>query len=83
MLTHAFDLVYVIAEWSDVAVDYLRHNLGLELSLYTHKIFIVPKGYTCNWGGMGYVGCGDDCRAWISGDIWDVSHRSMQRIGNH
>ena len=36
------------------------------------QIYIVMRGKTCAWGGMGYVGCHGDCRVWIQGDLWNV-----------
>jgi hypothetical protein len=61
------------AEWSDVANDWVRKNTKVNLEDYPFKIYIAPKGDVCKWGGMGYVGCFDDCRSWINGDLWYVS----------
>jgi hypothetical protein len=62
-----------LAEWSDVANDYVQHVLGYNWHEFQYKIYVVPPGDLCSWGGMGWVGCKDDCRAWISGDLWMVS----------
>lgn len=59
-------------EWSDVALDWVRRNTQINLDEYPTRIMIVPRGPTCAWGGMGYVGCHNDCRVWIQGDLWDV-----------
>lgn len=59
------------AEWSDVANDYLR-GIGIKPEDFKHKLYVVPPGDLCSWGGMGYVGCTKDCRVWISGDLWQV-----------
>lgn len=64
------------AEWSDVANDYVQRVLGIDWSAYKYKVYVVPAGDLCSWGGMGWVGCQRDCRAWISGDLWMVRVRS-------
>jgi len=56
-----------------VANAWVRANTQINLDDYPTKIYIVPRGPTCAWGGMGYVGCHGDCRVWIQGDLWDVS----------
>lgn len=41
---------------------------GVDLSLYQHRVFVVPR-YTdtaCGWAGIANVGCGTWCRAWIA-----------------
>lgn len=58
-----------------MANQYVQNTLKIKLSDYKYKIYIMPKGNLCSWGGMGYVGCVDDCRAWISGDLVNVRHR--------
>jgi hypothetical protein len=63
------------AEWSDVANDWVRKHTDINLDDWPFRVYVVPGGEVCGWGGMGYVGCYDDCRAWIHGDLWDVSHR--------
>jgi hypothetical protein len=60
------------AEWSDVANDYVKHVLGINWEDFKYKVYVVPPGDLCSWGGMGWVGCKSDCRAWISGDLWQV-----------
>lgn len=59
------------AEWSDVANEFVR-GLGVKLEEFKHKLYVVPPGDLCSWGGMGYVGCTKDCRVWVSGDLWQV-----------
>jgi len=70
-------------EWSDVANDWVRKNTKLNLDDWPFRIYVVPKGNVCGWGGMGYVGCYDDCRSWINGDLWSVSGWSCRaaRLG--
>lgn len=68
------------AEWSDYVMDYATKRLGMDMSAYTHKIFVLmagrdaSQGPTCPWGGLGYTGCTqNDCRVWINGEVWQVS----------
>jgi hypothetical protein len=65
------------AEWSDVANDYVKHVLGINWEDFKYKVYVVPPGDLCSWGGMGWVGCKSDCRAWISGDLWQVGCRQL------
>jgi hypothetical protein len=65
-------------EWSEVANDYIRTYLKqINPESYKYKVYIInlPGGRSgvCSWGGMAYVGCGDDCRAWIHGSLSNVS----------
>lgn len=64
------------AEWSDVAHEYIR-GLGINADDFKHKLYVVPPGDVCSWGGMGYVGCTKDCRVWVSGDLWQVSSLTL------
>ncbi len=57
----------------------MRANTQINLDDYPTKIYVVPKGPTCAWGGMGYVGCQGDCRVWIQGDLWMVGRRVWPR----
>jgi hypothetical protein len=50
------------------------------LDAYPTKIYIVPRGPTCRWGGMGYVGCRDDCRVWVQGDLFAVRRGAFCRL---
>jgi len=38
---------------------------GVDLALYQHRIFVLPSSTSCPWAGLGNVGCGAWCRAWI------------------
>lgn len=59
-----------------MANDWLKKNRpDIRLKDWPHKIYLVPKGDTCGWGGMGFVGCDADCRVWINGDLWNVRRR--------
>jgi hypothetical protein len=76
--------IAVCTEWSDVAHEYLR-GLGINADDFKHKLYVVPPGDMCSWGGMGYVGCTKDCRVWVSGDLWQVIQQlhTEQRASSH
>jgi hypothetical protein len=37
---------------------------GVDLSAYQHRMYVLPDATGCTWAGLGYVGCGESCRAW-------------------
>ena len=46
---------------------------GVDLSLYQHKVIVLPSNITCGWAGLGNVGCSGSCRAWVKTcDLQDV-----------
>jgi len=54
--------------WADAA-DSAAKAAGVDLSLYQHKIYVLPP-YSqlpdCGWAGVANVGCATVCRAWIA-----------------
>ncbi|GBF95823.1 hypothetical protein Rsub_08259 [Raphidocelis subcapitata] len=70
-------------EWSDVANDWVRKHTDINLDNWPFRVYVVPKGEVCGWGGMGYVGCYDDCRAWINGDLWDEPTTYFHEISHN
>ncbi|STX51273.1 Gametolysin peptidase M11 [Legionella busanensis] len=38
---------------------------GINLSLYRHHMFVIPQNVSCNWGGLGHLGCGTTCSTWV------------------
>lgn len=40
---------------------------GIKLENYQHRVYVLPHAIssTCGWEGLGNVGCGVACRAWI------------------
>ncbi|MFZ1852646.1 MAG: hypothetical protein WAU15_10595 [Nitrosomonas sp.] len=42
---------------------------GIDLSLYRHRVFVLPSYSSlpaCGWAGVANVGCGTFCRAWVA-----------------
>lgn len=75
-------------EWSTAADDFARKQLRLPdstLSRFGHKIYILPKGTGCAFGGLGVLGpnCHPDCRVWISGDIPDKFIVYFHELGHN
>lgn len=54
--------------WANAA-DNAAQTAGVDLSLYQHKIYVLPP-YSqlpdCGWAGVAHVGCAIVCRAWIA-----------------
>jgi hypothetical protein len=53
---------YAWAESADAAAT----AAGITLGNYQHRLYVLPPGTGCSWGGLGQVACGDSCRAWES-----------------
>jgi hypothetical protein len=52
-------------KWTEDAIA-MAVKQGVNLDLYTSKLFILPHGIQCNWLGQAYIGCRTaQCRAWI------------------
>lgn len=54
--------------WASAA-DSAAQAAGVDLSLYQHRIYVLPP-YSqlpdCGWAGVANVGCATTCRAWIA-----------------
>lgn len=37
---------------------------GVNLSLFQHRIYMLPSNVPCGWAGLGYVYCGNNCSSW-------------------
>ncbi|MGH8029755.1 MAG: Calx-beta domain-containing protein [Arenimonas sp.] len=46
------------------AADAAATTAGVTLGNYQHRMYVLPPNVGCSWGGLGEVGCGDNCRAW-------------------
>ena len=75
--------------WADAA-DAAASASGIDLSLYQHRVYVVPhySETACSWAGLAWVTCGDNCRAWVAqGDApmvyaHELGHnRGMQHAG--
>jgi len=52
-----------------VAADNELTNLGIDLSQYQHRVYVLPHHTrlpNCGWVGVANVGCGTYCRVWIA-----------------
>lgn len=61
-------------------------HLGVNTSLYTHHMFILPPWNSCPWGGVGEVGCGSVCYTWVNaynlpGSESNFSHEIGHNLG--
>lgn len=54
---------------------------GVNLSLYKHFMFILPKSVKCQWGGIGTLGCASTCNTWVKG--YDANQVYSQLIYTH
>jgi hypothetical protein len=47
------------------AAESAAQAAGVNLGLYQHRVIVLPGNVTCSWAGLGNVGCGSYCRAWV------------------
>ncbi len=66
------------------AADSAAQAAGVDLSQYSHKVYVFSKVNGCNWAGLGTVG-GNPSRAWIATcDLTDVyAHELGHNLGMH
>lgn len=55
---------------------------GIDISLYKHYIYILPKNVNCAWGGAATGGCavGNTCTVWI---IWNEPIAYAHELGHN
>lgn len=63
-------------------------SAGVNLALYQHIVYVLPQWneLACGWSGLGNLGCGSNCTAWIAncGDANTYTHELGHNIGmNH
>lgn len=56
--------LYGIVDYAD---RYAKETLGIDISIYRRRIMMLPYMETCMWAGLGNVGCGSTCIAWMNG----------------
>lgn len=56
--------LYGIVDYAD---NYTKEALKIDVSKYNRRIVMLPSLSTCMWAGLGNVGCGTKCMAWING----------------
>jgi hypothetical protein len=65
------------------AAETEAENAGIDLTLYQHRIFVLPMAGTCGWAGAANVGCPSYCRTWIRyctfPDVW--AHELGHNLG--
>jgi hypothetical protein len=47
------------------AAESAAQAAGVNFGLYQHRVIVLPGNVTCSWAGLGNVGCGTFCRAWV------------------
>ena len=52
-------------DWASAAQAEAQ-NAGVDITLYQHKIYVLPSNTTCTWSGRGSINCGDFCRVWVA-----------------
>jgi len=68
--------------WRSLA-DSAATAAGFNLSLYQHRVYVLPSNVACSWAGYAQVGCGSACWAMIAtcdrGDVY--AHELGHNIG--
>ena len=77
------------AQWA-VDARNAAANAGINLSLYKHHMFVLPKNVNCNWGGLAQLGCGTNCSSWVRAynptDVYSqliYTHELGHNLGMH
>ena len=72
-------------KWSEDAKA-VATQAGINLGAYRHHMFILPGGVTCPWSGVGYLGCGINCKTWVIGEgdtKLTMAHELGHNLGMH
>ena len=65
-----------IEEWAKYAEGAAR-GAGIDLSVYKHRVFVIPFSTQCEWLGLADVGCPTWCRSWIKGGAEGLSLQAL------
>jgi hypothetical protein len=55
-----------VYDWAAKA-DAAATAAGVPLSQYQHIVYVLPTGHSCGFYALGNIGCGTQCRTWMSG----------------
>ena len=68
--------------WRSLA-DSAATTAGANLSLYQHRVYVLPSTVACQWAGYAQIGCGSACWAMVStcdrGDVY--AHELGHNLG--
>lgn len=53
--------------WLNYANNYAVNTLGIDTQDYKHVMMLLPVGTSCNWAGLGSIGCASHCSTWFNG----------------
>lgn len=73
-------------DWANYTDTYLQDTLKYNLDDFYTRIYILPKGDLCGFGGLGLLGPCDKtkpCRMWISGNIPDKVTVYFHELGHN
>ena len=68
--------------WANLA-DQAATAAGVNLSLYQHRLYVIPNATSCTWAGLANVGCGTWCRAWVKGSSCGTLDVYVHELGHN
>ncbi len=69
--------------WATFVQDYAVEVLGIDVSQFRHKLFMLPSGLPCAWAGLGTLGCGSSCYTWYNGRYGTDLSVIMHELGHN
>lgn len=69
--------------WAKYTEDFIYSNYSNQLSIYKHRVFLVPEGLNCTWSAMANVGCDNFCYTWIYNSSFLTPQLLMHEIGHN
>ena len=72
------------SSWANAA-DQAALAQGVNMSLYQHRVYVIPGNNACSWAGLGSLGCFGSCRSWVATcGLPDVyAHELGHNLGLH